>query len=117
MNNLDILKVILAQAVVTLFAVLLSYLKLSQEIRKTKSQKVYDLQLDRLRRQLSEFYGPLYMLSSSTTQLAKATWGTDIWEEVWRGTLIPAHLQIESIILSKIDLLDETKFHDRTLNS
>jgi hypothetical protein len=102
-----IVKIIFAQAVITGFAVLLSYLKLSQEIRKSKSQKIYDLHLDRLRRQLSEFYGPLYMLSSSTTQLAKATWGTDIWEEVWRGTLVPAHLQIESILLSKIDLLDE----------
>jgi hypothetical protein len=47
------------------------------------------------------------MLSTSTTQLAKATWGTDIWEDVWRGTLVPAHLQIESILLTKIDLLDE----------
>jgi hypothetical protein len=47
------------------------------------------------------------MLSSSTTQLAKTPWGTDIWEEVWRATLVPAHLQIESILLSKIDLLDE----------
>src|SRR6476646_2466110 len=37
----------------------------------------------------------------------KTTWGTDIWEEVWRATLVPAHLQIESILLSKIDLLDE----------
>jgi hypothetical protein len=47
------------------------------------------------------------MLSTSTTQLARATWGTEIWEDVWKGTLVPAQLQIESIILSKIDLLDE----------
>jgi hypothetical protein len=47
------------------------------------------------------------MLSKTTGQLAQTTWGTDIWEDVWRGTLVPAHLQIENIILSKIDLLDE----------
>ena len=107
MTEPDITKIIFAQAVVTFFAVLLGYIKLSQEIRKSKSQKIYELHLDRLRRQLSEFYGPLYMLSTSTTQLAKTTWGTDIWEDVWRGTLVPAHLQIETIILTKIDLLDE----------
>lgn len=107
MKEADIAKIIFAQAVITLFAVLLGYIKLRQEIRKSKTQKVYELQLDRLRRQLSEFYGPLNMLSTSTTQLAKATWGTDIWEDVWRGTLVPAHLQIESILLTKIDLLDE----------
>ena len=80
-------KIIFAQAVITLFAALLGYLKLSQEIRKAKSQKVYDLHLDHLRRQLSEFYGPLYMLSTSTTQLAKATWaqtsGKMFGEELW----------------------------------
>jgi len=115
-SEADIIKIIFAQAVITFFAALLGYIKLSQEIRKSKSQKVYDLQLDRLRRQLSEFYGPLYMLSTSTTQLAKATWGTDIWEDVWRGTLVPAHLQIESILLSKIDLLDEQNIPESYLN-
>ena len=71
MGETEITKIIFAQAVITFFAVLLGYVKLSQEMRKSKSQKVYDMQLDRLRRQLSEFYGPLYMLSSSTTQLAE----------------------------------------------
>jgi hypothetical protein len=55
----EITKIIFAQAVITVFAVLLGYVKLSQEIRKSNSQKVYDMQLDLLRRQLSEFYGPL----------------------------------------------------------
>ena len=107
MQNFDMAKVIFAQAIITIFAVALGSIKLSQEIRKMKSQKVYELKLDRIRKQLSEFYGPLYMLATSTTQLARTTWGTDIWEEVWRGTLVPAHLQMENIILSKIDLLEE----------
>jgi hypothetical protein len=115
-NESDVIKIIFAQAVITVFAALLGYVKIRQEIRKSKSQKVYDLQLDRLRRQLSEFYGPLYMLSTSTTQLAKATWGTDIWQDVWRGSLVPAHLQIESILLSKIDLLDEQDIPASYLN-
>jgi hypothetical protein len=115
-SEADIVKIIFYQAVITCFAVLLGYIKLKQEIRKSKSQKVYEMRLDRLRRQLSEFYGPLYMLSTSTTQLAKATWGTDIWEDVWRGTLVPAHLQIESILLSKIDLLDEQDIPESYLN-
>jgi len=107
MNEIGMAKIIFAQGVVTIFTILLGYIKLRQEIMKSRSQKVYELKLDRLRRQLSEFYGPLYMLSTSTSQLSKTTWGTDIWEDVWRGTLVPAHLQIENIILSKIDLLDE----------
>jgi hypothetical protein len=107
MSEGGIARIIFAQAVITIFAVLLGYIKLRQEIRKSRSQKVYEMKLDRLRRQLCEFYGPLYMLSTSNSQIAKATWGTDIWEEVWRGTLQPANLQIENIILAKIDLLDE----------
>jgi hypothetical protein len=115
-SEVDIVKIVFAQIVITLFAALLGYIKLRQEIRKSRSQKVYEMQLDRLRRQLSEFYGPLYMLSTSTTQLAKATWGTDIWDDVWRGTLVPAHLQIETILLSKIDLLDEQQIPESFLN-
>jgi hypothetical protein len=107
MSEGDMVKIVFAQAVITIFAVLLGYIKLRQEIRKSRSQKVYEMKLDRIRRQLSEFYGPLHMLSTTTSQLSQTTWGTDIWEDVWRGTLVPAHLQIENIILSKIDLLDE----------
>ena len=68
--------IIFTQAVITLFAILLAYVKLSQEIRKARKEKVYDLRLDRLKKQLSEFYGPLHMLSASTTDIAKTAWGT-----------------------------------------
>lgn len=101
--------IIFTQAVITLFAILLAYVKLSQEIRKARKEKVYDLRLDRLKKQLSEFYGPLHMLSTSTTDIAKTAWGTDIWERVWRDIVLPAHQQIETILLTKIDLLDETE--------
>jgi len=63
--------------------------------------------LERLKRQLSEFYGPLHMLTVSTGDIAKTAWGTDAWEQVWREIIVPAHGQIESILLTKIDLLDE----------
>jgi hypothetical protein len=54
--------------------------------------------------------------STSWPQLAKATWGIDIGQDVWRVTLVPAHLQIESILLSKIDLLDEQDIPASYLN-
>jgi hypothetical protein len=98
---------ILTQAVITLFAILLAYVKLKQEIRKSRNEKVYELRLDRLKRQLSEFYGPLHMLTRSTTDIAKKAWGTDIWERVWKEIILPAHQQIEVILLTKIDLLEE----------
>jgi len=71
---------LLTQAVVTLFAVMVAYIKLKQEIRKSREENVYELRLYRLKRQLSEFYGPLHILSSSTTGIAKTALGTDIWE-------------------------------------
>ena len=98
---------LLSQAVITLFAVLVAYIKLKQEIKKSREEKVYELRLDRLKRQLSEFYGPLHMLSRSTTDIAKTAWGTDIWERTWREIILPSHQQIEAILLNKIDLLDE----------
>ena len=100
-------KVIISQAVITVFALLAAYVKLRQEIRKSRHERVYDLGLERLKRQLSEFYGPLYMLTVSTTDIARTAWGTDMWEEVWKGIIVPAHQQIEAILLTKIDLLDE----------
>jgi hypothetical protein len=105
--ELSVFKVIITQAVITVFALLAAYIKLRQEIRKGRHERVYDLSLDRLKRQLSEFYGPLYMLTTSTSDIATTAWGTDMWDEVWRGIIVPSHQQIEIILLTKIDLLDE----------
>jgi hypothetical protein len=54
-----------------------------------------------------DFYGPLYMLTTSTSQIAITAWGTAIWEEVWKDIIVPSHLQIENILVTKINLLDE----------
>ncbi len=104
-----VFKIILTQAAITVFALLAAYVKLRQEIRKGRHERVYELSLDRRRRQLSEFYGPLYMLTVSTSNIAKVAWGTDVWDEVWRGIIVPAHQQMETILLTKIDLLDEAQ--------
>jgi len=109
MGSTEMLTIIFTQAVVTLFAIMLAYVKLKQEIQKSRREKVYELRLDRLKRQLSEFYGPLHMLCTSTTDIAKTAWGTDIWERVWKEIILPAQQQIEGILLSKIDLLDESE--------
>jgi hypothetical protein len=107
MNRGDLVKIILSQGIITIFAVALGYVKLKQEIAQTKTEKVYELALERLRKQLCDFYGPLFMLTTSTSQIAITAWGTDIWEEVWREIIVPSHLQIENILLTRIDLLDE----------
>jgi hypothetical protein len=101
--------VIVTQAVITVFALLAAYIKLRQEIRKGRHERVYDLSLDRLKRQLGEFYGPLYMLTASTSDIADTVWGTDVWEEVWRGVIVPSHQEVGAILLTKIDLLDEAQ--------
>src|SRR5277367_3762502 len=115
MNRGDLVKIVLAQTVVTIFAILLGFAKLKQAIAQFKSEKVYDLALERLRKQLCDFYGPLYMLTTSTSQIAITTWGTDIWEEVWKEIIVPSHLQIENILLTKIDLLDEEEIPESYL--
>lgn len=107
MKSTEMATIIFTQAVVTLFAIMLAYVKLKQEIRKSRTEKVYALRLERIKRQLSEFYGPLHMLTTSTTDIAEKAWGTDIWERVWRDSILPAHQQIEAILLGRIDLLDE----------
>lgn len=38
--------VILSQALVTIFGLLVAYIKLKQEIQKTRHEKVYQLRLD-----------------------------------------------------------------------
>lgn len=103
----DLEKLLLAQGVVTLFAVITAYVKLRQDFRQYARQELFSMRLDRLRRQLSEFYGPIHMLAVANERIAKVAWGTDIWDRVWRQILIPTQLKIEEILLSKIELLDE----------
>jgi len=108
MESISIVKIILPQAVITVFGLFFAYVKLKQEIHKFRRERVYDLKLERLKRQLSEFYGPLHMLATSTSDIAKKAWGTDMWEEVWREIIVPSQQQIANILLTRIDLLDET---------
>jgi len=115
MNSSDVFKIVFAQAVVTAFAVLVTYLKLRQDFQQYARQQLFSVRLDRLRRQLSEFYGPIHMLSIANERIAKIAWGTDIWHRVWREILIPGELKIEEILLSKIELLDEAAVSDSVL--
>jgi hypothetical protein len=52
MNRGDLAKIIFSQGVITIFAVLLGFAKLQQAIAQFKTEKVYDLALERLRKQL-----------------------------------------------------------------
>jgi hypothetical protein len=106
MNFLDVARLVLAQAVITMFAMAVAYIKLRQDFRQYRARQLFEARLDRLRRQLSEFYG-IHMLSVANSTVAKVAWGTDVWDRVWRDILIPANLKIEEILLSKIELLDE----------
>jgi len=112
----DVAKIIIAQAVITVFALLLAYMKLAQEIKKSKEQKVYELKLERLKSQLSDFYGPLYMITTTTRRIAQTAWGTDIWEEVWREIIVPSNSEAEKILLTKIHLLDEAEIPNSYLD-
>ena len=81
MNSADVLKVVLAQAVITVFAVIVAYVKLRQEFTQYARQQLFAARMDRLQRQLSEFYRPMHMLSVANERIAKVAWGTDIWHE------------------------------------
>ena len=80
MEQISVAKIVLSQAVITVFALFLAYVKLRQEIHKSRGEKLYDLKLERLKRQLGDFYGPLHMLATSTSDIARKAWGTDMWE-------------------------------------
>jgi len=107
MQAATIITLLVSQFIITIFAILISYLKIRQEIRKFKEEKIYDVKLDRIKRQLSEFYGPLYMLTTSTSKIAKTAWGTDIFKDVRKNILIPSNKEVAKILLTKIDLLEE----------
>ena len=115
MTASDMEKIVLAQAVVTVFAMIVTYMKLRQDFRQYARQQLFSVRLDRLRRQLSEFYGPIHMLSVANERIAKVAWGTDIWHRVWREILIPNQLKIEEILLSRIELLDDDALPDSFL--
>lgn len=75
MTASDIEKIVLAQVVVTALAMIVTYVKLRQDFRQYTRQQLFSVRLDRLRRQLSEFYGPMHMLS--VVPLQPTTSGAD----------------------------------------
>jgi hypothetical protein len=112
---MDLQKLLLAQGLVTLFALVVAYVKLRQDFRQYARQQLFSVRLERLRRQLSELYGPIHMLTVANARIAKVAWGTDIWDQVWRQILIPTQLKIEDLLLTKIELLDEHPMPDSFL--
>jgi hypothetical protein len=107
MELTDVTKVIIAQAIITGFALLVGYIAFRQEMSKFKRQRLYDMQLDRLKQQLSELYGPIYMITKSTKPIVEQVWGTDVWNQVWKETIIPSQTRVEDLLLTKIHLLEE----------
>lgn len=103
----DLIKIIFAQFIIMIFAFIVGYFKLKNEVQKFRLQKKIDLSIERMKNQLSEFYGPLYMMTKATTQIADTAWGTDIWDKTFKEILVPSQIKIEEILLTKIHLLDE----------
>jgi hypothetical protein len=107
MQSSEFLTLVLTQVTVTTFSVAVGFLSVHNELRKFRSQKRFEIQIARLEKQLSEFYGPLHMLTQTTGQIAKNTWGTDIWQKTFKEVLLPAQCKIEEILLTRAHLLEE----------
>ena len=116
MDTLDILKIVLTQAVITIFALIAGYIKLRQDIYSSVAQLVRTRKLDRLEHQLAEFYGPLHMLTASNERAYQMAWGKDIWSKVFSEVLIPNHQEMEKILVSKLHLVNENPLPESYLD-
>ncbi len=116
MQSSAVLTLIITQVIATVFSVAVGFLSVYNELRKFRSQKRFEHKIARLEKQLSEFYGPLYMLTKTTEQIAKNAWGTDIWQKTFKEVLLPTQCKIEEILLTKIHLLEEDEIPVSYLN-
>ena len=109
MTSADLAKIVVTQTVLTVFALIVGYVKLRQDIRSSIQKALHTRRLDRLQKQLAEFYGPLHMLAMANEKIGELAWGKDIWPKVFADAIVPTQLQMESILLEKISLLDGTE--------
>ena len=93
-----------------------TYLILQWTAKERHERDLQRLQLERASEQLRDFYGPLHVLLLATRGVNKVAWGTDIWERAWREIILPSNLQIETILLTKIHLLEDDEIPASFLN-
>jgi hypothetical protein len=116
METLDILKIVLTQAVITIFALIVGYIKLRQDIHSSVTQLARTRKLDRLEHQLADFYGPLHMLAASNERAYQTAWGTDVWTKVFSDVLIPNQQEMEKILVSNLHLVEENPIPESYLD-
>jgi hypothetical protein len=107
-QTVEVVTIILTQSVIFLFGLGLAYFKIRRDVSAAIEKDIHARRIERLERQLSEFYGPLYMLTQAKRAIVEESWGTDIWWQIRVNTVWPMHEEIEKILLNKIGLLHET---------
>lgn len=107
MPKADVVTIIVTQSVIFVFALALAYFKIRRDVATAIEKDINARRLERLERQLSEFYGPLYILTQAKRAIADKAWGTDIWWHIREHTIWPMHEEIERILLGRIGLLQE----------
>lgn len=98
---------LLAVGIVIIMALALAYFVFRWLALDRPARQRQQTQLARTREQLRDFYGPLHVLAQATRDVGDVAWGTEQWDSVWRETVLPAYAQIESILVNRIDLLDD----------
>ena len=93
-----------------------TYLILQWTAKERHERDLQRLQLERASEQLRDFYGPLHVLLLATRGVNKVAWGTDIWERAWREIILPSNLQIETILLTRIPLIEDDEIPASFLN-
>lgn len=116
MTTVDILKIVITQAVITVFALIAGYIKLRQDIYSSVSQLARTHKLERIESQLAEFYGPLHMLAASNDRAYQMAWGKDIWPKAFSEVLIPNQQEMEKILVSNLHLVDENPIPESYLD-
>ena len=101
---------IIIQLLVLTTTVLVGFRQLKKQLDNFKKQKIYEHQLDRVSKQISEFYGPIYMLTVSNNKIFTETFASKIWGRTWKNIIVPSEKEILKILKTKIHLLDLTHF-------
>ncbi len=99
----------------TLVAIYVAFSKLSRELKNFKKQKIYELKLAHLSAQISEFYGPIYMITQANRKVYKETFDKKIWGKTWKNIIIPAEKKVLMILNTKIHLLERDYFQSNGL--
>lgn len=107
MDKTNLILAIAIPVFTTLVSVYLAFSRLSRELKNFKKQKLYELRLQHISAQISEFYGPIYMLTQSNKRIFEETFNKVIWGKTWKNIIVPAEKQVLEILKTKIHLLEQ----------